>query len=60
VPEDRLRATLPGAMVLVPVSVLLSGLITQFVEGQRVGLVLNLICFFINGFGVRTTLTFQG
>jgi len=35
----------------VPFSVLFSGLFTQFVEGP-IGLVLNLICLFINGIGV--------
>jgi hypothetical protein len=52
VPEDRLRVTLWGAAILVPLSVLFSGLITQFVGGP-VGLVLNLICLFVNGIGVR-------
>ena len=51
-PEDRLRATFGGALLLAPLSVLFSGLITQFVDG-KVGLVLNLICLFLNGFGVR-------
>lgn len=53
VPEDRLRATLVGAAIFVPFSILCSGLLTQFVEG-KVGLVLNLICLFLNGFGVRS------
>jgi hypothetical protein len=53
VPEDRLRATLWGATALVPLSILGSGLLTQFVEG-RIGLVLNLVCLFVNGLGVRT------
>lgn len=51
VPEDRLRATLGGALILVPMSVLGSGLATQFVEG-RLGLIINLVCFFANGIGV--------
>ncbi|KAF8803996.1 MFS general substrate transporter [Phlegmacium glaucopus] len=50
-PEDRLRATLPGALILVPLSVLISGLLTEYVPGT-LGLVLNLICLFINGVGV--------
>ena len=51
-PEDRLRTTLPGAMVMVPCSILFSGLVTQYIKGN-VGLVLNLILLFLNGLGVR-------
>lgn len=51
VPEDRLRGTLFGAGILVPVSVLCSGIITHYVEGN-VGLTLNLVCLFFNGLGV--------
>jgi hypothetical protein len=51
-PEDRLRGTLFGAGILVPLSVLFSGLLTQFVPG-RISLALNLFCLFLNGFGVR-------
>jgi hypothetical protein len=51
VPEDRLRATLWGAATLTPLSVLAAGFITQYVEGP-VGLVLNLVCLFLNGLGV--------
>lgn len=50
-PEDRLRGTLVGAL-LCPLSVLGSGLLTQYVPG-KVGLTLNLICLFFNGLGVR-------
>jgi uncharacterized protein YybS (DUF2232 family) len=50
-PEDRLRATIPGSLVLVPLSMLCSGFLVQFVRGN-VGLILNLICLFVNGFGV--------
>ena len=50
VPEDRLRGTLFGAVFLVPVSVLCSGIITHYVGG-KVGLALNLICLFLNGLG---------
>ena len=49
-PEDRLRATLPGALI-VPLSVLASGLLTEYVPGT-LGLILNLVCLFINGFAV--------
>ncbi|KIM80027.1 hypothetical protein PILCRDRAFT_73598 [Piloderma croceum F 1598] len=51
VPEDRLRGTLFGGGFLVPVSVLCSGFITHYVEGN-VGLALNLVCLFFNGLGV--------
>jgi len=50
-PEDRLRATLPGALILVPFSVLFSGLLTEYVPGT-LGLVLNLVCLFVNGLGI--------
>ena len=49
-PEDRLRATLLGALI-VPLSVLASGLLTEYVPGT-LGLTLNLVCLFMNGFGV--------
>ncbi|KAK0227603.1 MFS general substrate transporter [Armillaria fumosa] len=55
-PEERLRAALIGSLIPVPLSVLLSGLITQYVDG-RLGLVLNLLCFFMNGVGVDMALT---
>ncbi|KAJ7647598.1 MFS general substrate transporter [Roridomyces roridus] len=56
VPEDRLRGTLFGAATLVPLSVLLCGLVTHYVDGP-VGLVLNLILFFLNGLGVDLVLS---
>ena len=55
VPEDRLRATLSGALVLVPVSILVSGLVTEYVRGWP-GITLNLVCLFFNGVGVRLQL----
>ncbi|KAH8100315.1 MFS general substrate transporter [Cristinia sonorae] len=51
VPEDRLRITLIGASVMAPLSVLLSGIFITYVDGT-LGIVLNLIAFFINGLGV--------
>jgi len=48
-PEDRLRACLYSFYL--PITVLASGLITRYIPGT-LGLVLNLICFFINGIGV--------
>jgi len=56
VPEDRLRAALFGASFLVPVSILCSGFITHYIEGP-VGLGLNLVCLFFNGFGVDYVLS---
>jgi len=54
-PEDRLRAALPGALILVPLSVLFSGLLTEYVPGT-LGLVLNLVCLFMNGLGINIAL----
>ena len=51
VPEDRLRGAVFGAAVLLPFSVLCSGLVTHFIGG-KIGLGLNLICLFLNGAGV--------
>ena len=50
-PEDRLRAALPGALIFVPLSMLIYGLLTEYVPGP-LGLVLNLVCLFANGLGV--------
>ncbi|KAG6375873.1 major facilitator superfamily domain-containing protein [Boletus reticuloceps] len=50
-PEDRLRAVWIGALVLVPISMILSGFTTAYVDGT-VGLVINLVCFFTTGVGV--------
>ncbi|TFK64589.1 MFS general substrate transporter [Pluteus cervinus] len=55
-PEDRLRASIWGALVFVPLSTLFSGLLTQYVPGT-LGLVLNLVCLFFNGVGVDLTLS---
>lgn len=52
VPEDRLRTTLSGALVWVPLSTLTSGLVTAYVDGTP-GIVINLVCLFVNGVGVR-------
>ncbi|KLO19712.1 MFS general substrate transporter [Schizopora paradoxa] len=56
VPEDRLRVTMIGAVFLVPLSVLCSGVFTRFVPGT-LGIVLNLICLFANGLGVDFVLS---
>jgi len=55
-PEDRLRAALPGALIFVPLSVLISGLLTEYVRGT-LGLVLNFVCLFANGLGVDIVLS---
>jgi uncharacterized iron-regulated membrane protein len=51
VPEDRLRKTWIGALVLCPLAILASGLLTTFVGGP-IGLGLNLLCLLSNGAGV--------
>ncbi|KAK7057497.1 MFS general substrate transporter [Favolaschia claudopus] len=56
VPEDRLRATLFGALFLVPLSIVFCGLATHFVPGP-LGLACNLFFFFINGLGVDLVLS---
>ncbi|KAI0810795.1 MFS general substrate transporter [Irpex lacteus] len=56
VPEDRLRASLIGAALFVPLSVLFEGIILHFVDGT-VGLVLIGFCFFFNGLGVDFVLS---
>lgn len=57
VPEDRLRGTLYGACIFVPLSVLCSGLVTHYIGGT-LGIVLNLVCLFFNGLGVRRAACF--
>ncbi|ETW85087.1 major facilitator superfamily [Heterobasidion irregulare TC 32-1] len=56
VPEDRLRGTLYGACIFVPLSVLCSGLVTHYIGGT-LGIVLNLVCLFFNGLGVDLVLS---
>ncbi|KAI0746707.1 MFS general substrate transporter [Daedaleopsis nitida] len=56
VPEDRLRATPWGAGLLVPMSMLLSGLTIKYVPGTP-GFVLSLAWLFLNGIGVDIVLT---
>jgi MFS family permease len=51
VPEDRLRATYVGGLILVPLSVVAAGLTTTYIDGP-VGLAINLVCLFTNGLGV--------
>lgn len=51
VPEDRLHEAFLSSLFLVSSSILLAGLTLEYVGGTW-GLVLNLVCLFINGFGV--------
>jgi hypothetical protein len=53
IPEDRLLATLPAALLLTPLSVLIYGVTVQLLPGKTIGMVINLLCLFANGFGVR-------
>ncbi|KAF9261792.1 MFS general substrate transporter [Marasmius fiardii PR-910] len=55
-PEDRLRPALLGAAVIVPLSVLGVGVITHYVPGA-LGLGLNMICLFFDGFGIDMVLS---
>ncbi|KXN87009.1 hypothetical protein AN958_09355 [Leucoagaricus sp. SymC.cos] len=55
-PEDRLRASLPGALFLCPLSALGCGLVTQYIKGY-LGLALNLILLFLNGVGIAVVLS---
>ncbi|KIK36302.1 hypothetical protein CY34DRAFT_531693 [Suillus luteus UH-Slu-Lm8-n1] len=50
-PEDRLRMTWIGGLIMVPLSAGSSGLIMMYVGGP-IGLSLNLLCLFFNGVGV--------
>ncbi|KAG2106754.1 major facilitator superfamily domain-containing protein [Suillus discolor] len=50
-PEDRLRATWIGGLIIVPLSIGASGLITTYIGGP-IGLALNILCLYANGVGV--------
>jgi len=52
-PEDRLRAAMPRTLILVPLSVLLSGMFTHFVPGTTELLLDMMMCLFVSGIGVR-------
>jgi hypothetical protein len=53
-PEDRLRATWIGGLIMVPLSIGASGLITTYIGGP-IGLALNILCIYANGVGVSPT-----
>ncbi|ESK87314.1 mfs dha1 amino acid exporter [Moniliophthora roreri MCA 2997] len=55
-PEDRLRASLLGGAVLVPLSTLGIGFTTHFISSPKIGLTLDMILLFINGFGIDMVL----
>ncbi|KAF5349557.1 hypothetical protein D9756_008805 [Leucocoprinus leucothites] len=54
-PEDRLRATLSGALFLVPLSMVFSGLFNAYIDGP-IGLALVFVCLFVNGLGLELIL----
>ena len=54
IPEDRLRAVIPGIVIFTSLSVLGYGLTTEFVRGNA-GIFLNLFWLFLNGVGVSLT-----
>ncbi|GJJ11730.1 hypothetical protein Clacol_005968 [Clathrus columnatus] len=56
IPEDRLRACLPGALLLLPASLIGYALTTIHVPG-RLGLCLTLVFLFLNGLGVDMVLS---
>ena len=67
-PEDRLRVSLIGAGILVPLSILFSGLLTQYAPlmeeewgiRRQWGLAANLVCLFFNGVGVDFVMSPSG
>ena len=50
-PEDWLRATIVPLAVIIPISLLGFGLVNKFIDGN-LGLVVSLVCLFVNGGGV--------
>ena len=50
--------TVYGAATLVPLSLVISALLIEYVPG-KIGLVGTLLCFFANGVGVRYFLCFM-
>jgi len=56
VPEDRLRCAMYGSAIVVPLATILFGGVVEFIPGT-LGLVICVICLFINGIGVNLVLT---
>ena len=52
-PEDRLKAVLPGIGIFTPLSVLGYGLTTEFIKGY-LGISFNIFWLFLNGVGVSS------
>ena len=55
-PEDRLRAVIVPLAAIVPLSLLAFGLVNKLVDGN-LGVVLSLVCLFVNGGGVSGQLS---
>ncbi|KAG2121509.1 major facilitator superfamily domain-containing protein [Suillus cothurnatus] len=55
-PEDRLRATWIGGLIMAPLSVGASGLITTYIGGP-IGFGLDILCLYANGVGVDSVLS---
>ena len=55
-PEDRLRAAIVPLGIIIPLSLMAFGLVNKFVDG-KLGLVLSLMCLFVNGGGVSALYT---
>lgn len=58
VPEDRLRATTFGGLVLAPLSIIGSGLVTEFADDSLNMMLLNFFFLFLNGVGVRSSVSY--
>lgn len=57
IPEDRLRATLLGAFVLVPLPIMGFGAVLEAMSmglAKKVGLGVVCVCLFLTGLGVRS------
>jgi hypothetical protein len=50
-PEDRLKAAIVPLAAIIPLSLLAFGFVNKFIDGN-LGLVLSLVCLFVNGGGV--------
>lgn len=53
-PEDRLRATISGGLILAPCSIIASGIVTQYMDNNTANMILNFVCLFLNGIGVSS------
>ncbi|GJJ15287.1 hypothetical protein Clacol_009563 [Clathrus columnatus] len=55
-PEDRLLATIPGGLVLIPLAMIVFAYTVTYIPGN-IGLAICLMCLFFNGMGVDMVLT---